>query len=83
LPNGNGIAVLRKRFEFANVEALEGFLADLSDEEKSRSVLIPFKFQLFTWPFRVPVRLPIGRDHYDLLVRPKADRSKTFEEPNG
>ncbi|KAF8494844.1 hypothetical protein F5888DRAFT_606090 [Russula emetica] len=34
LPNGNGIAVLRKRVEFANAEALEGFLV----EEKKQSV---------------------------------------------
>ena len=27
LLDGNGIAVLRKRFEFVNAEALEGFLA--------------------------------------------------------
>ncbi|KAN0113998.1 hypothetical protein V8E52_007147, partial [Russula decolorans] len=34
LPNGNGIAVLRKRLEFANATALEGFLADLSEYEE-------------------------------------------------
>lgn len=38
LPNGNGIAVLRKRFEFANAEALEGFLADLSEYEEKKQV---------------------------------------------
>jgi len=39
LPNGNGIiAVLRKRFEFANAEALEGFLANLSKYEEKKQV---------------------------------------------
>ena len=43
LPNGNGIAVLRKRFEFANAEALEGFLADLGEYEEKTQVrfLVP------------------------------------------
>ena len=36
--NGNGIAVLRKRFEFANVEALEGFLVDLAEYEEKKQV---------------------------------------------
>lgn len=37
LPNGNGIiAVSRKRFEFGNPEALEGFLADLSEYEEKK-----------------------------------------------
>lgn len=38
LPNGNGIAVLRKRFELASVEALEEFLADLSEYEEKKQV---------------------------------------------
>lgn len=38
LPNGNGIAVLRKRFEFGSAEALEAFLADLSEYEESKQV---------------------------------------------
>jgi hypothetical protein len=38
LPNGNGIAVLRKRFEFGSAEALEAFLADLSEYEGSKQV---------------------------------------------
>ncbi|KAI9459097.1 hypothetical protein F5148DRAFT_1320026 [Russula earlei] len=36
LPNGNGIAVLRKRFEFASPWALEVFLADLSGYEERK-----------------------------------------------
>ncbi|KAH9998512.1 hypothetical protein BJV74DRAFT_883196 [Russula compacta] len=36
LPNGNGIAVLRKRFELASVEALEEFLADLGEYEEKK-----------------------------------------------
>ena len=38
LPNGNGIVVLRKRFDFANAEVLEGFLADLSLYEEKKQV---------------------------------------------
>lgn len=38
LPNENGIAVLRKRFELANAEALEAFLADLSKYEEKNQV---------------------------------------------
>ena len=53
LPNGNGIAVLRKRFEFAYAKALATFLADLSKYEEKKQVrfLIPSFF---------PVRLPIA-----------------------
>lgn len=37
LPNGNGIPVLRKRFEFTSADALQDFLADLREyEEKKR-----------------------------------------------
>jgi pterin-4a-carbinolamine dehydratase len=36
LPNGNGIAVLRKRFDFWSAEALEEFLADLNKYEKKK-----------------------------------------------
>jgi hypothetical protein len=49
LPNGNGIAVLRKRFEFANAKALKGFLADLSEYEETKQVRFlsfPFNFTL-------------------------------------
>jgi hypothetical protein len=43
LPNGNGIAVLRKRFEFGSAKALKEFLEDLSStRRKSRYVFIPF-----------------------------------------
>ena len=38
LPNGNGIAVLRKRYEFANAEDLEAFLADLREYEEEKKV---------------------------------------------
>ena len=38
LPNGNGIAVLQKRFDFANAKALGGFLAGLSEYEKKKQV---------------------------------------------
>jgi hypothetical protein len=57
LPNGNGIAVLRKRFEFANAEAVEGFLADLRKYEEKKQVRSLIQFQLFTsivlFPFRM------------------------------
>jgi hypothetical protein len=45
LPNGNGIAVLRKRFEFWSAEALEGFLADLSKYEEKKQVRFFFPFR--------------------------------------
>ena len=38
LPNGNGLAVLRKRFEFGSAEALEEFLADLGEYEEENQV---------------------------------------------
>lgn len=49
LPNGNGIAVLHKRFEFANAEALEGFLADLSEYEEKKKV------RSHSFPVRLPI----------------------------
>jgi len=36
LPNGNGIAVLRKRFDFASAGSLEQFLADLNEYEEKK-----------------------------------------------
>jgi hypothetical protein len=47
LPNGNDIAVLSKRFEFADAEALQGFLADLSKYEEKKQVRSLFRFLLF------------------------------------
>jgi hypothetical protein len=38
LPNGNGIAVLRKRFDFASAEALKTFLAGLGEYEVKKQV---------------------------------------------
>jgi hypothetical protein len=43
LPNGNGIAVLRKRFEFGSAEALEEFLAGLSQYEEKKQVRFSFR----------------------------------------
>jgi hypothetical protein len=43
LPNGNGIAVLRKRFDFWSAEALEEFLADLNKYEKKKQVRFFFR----------------------------------------
>jgi hypothetical protein len=40
LPNGNGIAVLRKRFDFASAEALETFLAGLAEYEEKKQVCL-------------------------------------------
>jgi hypothetical protein len=51
LPNGNGIAVLRKRFEFANAEALEGFLTGLSEYEEKKKVRSSHSVQLSLGPF--------------------------------
>ncbi|KAI9463672.1 hypothetical protein BJY52DRAFT_1184676 [Lactarius psammicola] len=36
LPNGNGIPVLRKRFEFASADTLQEFLADLTEYEEKK-----------------------------------------------
>ncbi len=50
LPNGNGIAVLRKRFEFASADGLEEFLADLSGyEEKMHVRLRSIQFHGSYW----------------------------------
>jgi hypothetical protein len=38
LPNGNGIAVLRRRFDFASAKALEAFLAGLAEYEEKKQV---------------------------------------------
>jgi hypothetical protein len=38
LPNGNGIPVLRKRFEFTSVDALQDFLADIREYEEKKQV---------------------------------------------
>jgi hypothetical protein len=38
LPNGNGIPVLRKRFEFTSADALQDFLADLREYEEKKRV---------------------------------------------
>ena len=40
LPNGNGIPVLRKRFDFASAEALQAFLADLREYEEREQVCV-------------------------------------------
>jgi hypothetical protein len=38
LPNGNGIAVLRRRFDFASEKALKTFLAGLKEYEETKQV---------------------------------------------
>lgn len=38
LPNGNGIPVLRKRFDFGGTQALETFLVALSEYEEKKQV---------------------------------------------
>jgi hypothetical protein len=38
LPYGNGVDVLRKRFDFGSVEALEEFLADLCEYEEKKQI---------------------------------------------
>jgi hypothetical protein len=57
LPNGNGIAVLRKRFEFANAEPVEGFLADLREYEEKKQVR---SHSFSTFHFSCLVPLPDG-----------------------
>jgi hypothetical protein len=44
LPNGNGIAVLRKRFEFGSAEGLRRFLGDLSEYEEGKQVRLHSSF---------------------------------------
>lgn len=48
LPNGDSIIVLRKRFGFTNADALEGFLADLSEYEEKKQVRSSFYFNFST-----------------------------------
>jgi hypothetical protein len=61
LSNGNGIiAVSRKRFEFGNPEALERFLADLSEYGRKKKVR-PFSFHLNVSTFHLSCPLS-GRD---------------------
>ena len=64
MPNGNGIAVLRKRFEFANAKALKGFLADLRKYEETKQVRFLISFRSTTFHFHfVPfarIELPIN-----------------------
>jgi hypothetical protein len=50
LPNGNGIAVLRRRFDFASAEALETFLAGLKEYEGRKQVR--FHSSLLLPPYR-------------------------------
>jgi hypothetical protein len=58
LPNGNGIAALRRQFMFANAAALEGFLADLNKYEEKK--LGPFSHSVqLRFVRSTPVRLPI------------------------
>jgi hypothetical protein len=40
LPNGNGIAVLRKRFDFTSAEAMETFLTKLKEYEAKKKVCL-------------------------------------------
>ena len=55
LPNGNGIAVLRKRFDFANDNALKGFLADLREYEERAQVRFLISFHsTFTFTLSLP-----------------------------
>lgn len=43
LPNGNGIPVLRKRFDFVSAQALETFLVALGEYEERRQVRSSFR----------------------------------------
>jgi hypothetical protein len=54
LPNGNGILVLRKRFEFTSANALQDFLADLREYEEKKQVRRPSS-QLTLRRDRLPV----------------------------
>jgi hypothetical protein len=56
LPHWNGIAVLRKWFEFANSKALERLLTDLSEYEEKKQVRFSFRFSFS------PVLSPSGRE---------------------
>jgi len=48
LPNGNGIPVLRKRFDFASAQVLETFMVALSEYEERKQVR-PFGVMMFTF----------------------------------
>ena len=65
LPNGNGVAMLRKRFKFANAEALEGFLADLSEYEERKagpfSISLSIARRIMCLRINTPSSLPHGR----------------------
>jgi hypothetical protein len=52
LPNGNGIPVLRKRFEFASTDALQEFLADLREYEEKKQVRSASRATLRRQPLR-------------------------------
>ncbi len=52
LPNGNGIPVLRKRFEFASADALQEFLADLREYEGKNQVRSSLRTTLRRQPLR-------------------------------
>lgn len=54
LPNGNGIPVLRKRFQFASVDALQDFLADIREYEEKKQVRSSwFSLQMSTSSYRL------------------------------
>jgi hypothetical protein len=61
LPNGNGIAVLRKQFEFANAKALKRFLANLRKYEETMQVRFFHSFRsTFTFTLYRLRELPIN-----------------------
>ena len=54
LPNGNGIPVLRKRFQFASVDALQDFLTDIREYEEKKQVRSSwFSLQMSTSSYRL------------------------------
>ena len=60
LPNGNGLAVLRKRFELGSAEALEEFLADLGEYEEENQVRFRVPFSPHSLHSPVPTRTPFS-----------------------
>jgi hypothetical protein len=74
LPNGNGIAVLHKRLEFANATTLEGFLADLSEYEEKNQVRFLFPSFPARWPiaclkpFQHHAKTNVFEDQHAVLV---------------
>ncbi|KAH9047914.1 hypothetical protein EDB84DRAFT_1459683 [Lactarius hengduanensis] len=85
LPNGNGIPVLRKRFEFANARALQEFLADLREYEEEKHVRPPSRNNLFVLPNCISqhhAKRNIFEDQHSVLVSTWTHVARKREDPD-